>query len=147
MSLKVFVLLCLALVVVIMLDQAEGVRCRRKCKVSCRVRCSYRHGRFRCKPHCGLHCKVQCRGRDEAEQMEALDDESDPSVTLPNNLNDYDEDKDGRISFEEFKNVVPTDSNDARKGFSSMDKDQDSYLNCEEFVKSNLEFGDRQPSC
>uniref|UniRef100_P0DY21 Equinin B n=1 Tax=Actinia equina TaxID=6106 RepID=EQB_ACTEQ len=69
---------------VIMVDQAEGGQCQRKCLGHCSKKCP-KHPQ--CRKRCIRRCFGYCLG-DEPQQM-ALDDESDPLVILPNNYNDY----------------------------------------------------------
>ncbi|KAK3741507.1 hypothetical protein QZH41_002967 [Actinostola sp. cb2023] len=71
-------------------------------------------------------------------------------VQSPSKLFIYDTNNDGRISQDEFRAISPTadEPDDTIPAvFSSMDKNGDDFVDCDEFLDAKLNFDEEKPKC
>ncbi|XP_074660120.1 uncharacterized protein LOC141912690 [Tubulanus polymorphus] len=138
----IVVLALVCLVTVCYVQQGEAIfSCRRYCRLVClRVGFSYR---------CAIVCNIRCSNRRKrdvssnaaAEAANATDAKRE--ITIPNNFDFFDVNEDGKISLDEFSAAMELDDDDAKFLMRKADKNEDSFVDEEEFKAAPWPFQKR----
>ncbi|XP_074651174.1 uncharacterized protein LOC141905946 [Tubulanus polymorphus] len=135
--------LILALVCLVTLCYVQQGEARFRCRRYCRFRCYYRFGSgYRCGVFCSFRCSFRGKRDVSSEGAAAAANatKAKHEVEIPNNFDFFDINEDGKISLDEFAAALDMDDEDAKFLMHQADKNEDSFVDKEEFKAAPWPF-------